>query len=180
MLSRVATPSRVLREGLTRARQRLVDPLDRGVAPEQRGRLEDARRDRAAGNRHADRLVELAGLHVELLDQRRERGFAPRLVERLYPRERLACAREVLGCAVLHHLRPRLLVGRALLVEPAGERLEVLERLHLLLADRSRRPEPLAPGMALERARQVGAVHLAHVAAVHPAQLLLVEDGRAL
>src|SRR4051794_39855023 len=168
-------------EGLTcRAGERLVDALECGAAAQQGDRLEDARRDRRPRDGHADRLVELAGLHVELLHQGSEGALDARLVEGLDLSERLACAREVLGGAVLHHLGPRLLVGRLLLVEPAGERLEVGERLHLLLADRDRRLDPTAAGELLERARQLARAHLAQVAAVHPAQLLLVEDGRAL
>src|SRR4051812_16663698 len=73
---------RPIREDLTRgARECSVDPLERGIAAQQCDRLEDARRDRGAGDRDPDRLVELARFHVELLDQRGQCALDTRLVE---------------------------------------------------------------------------------------------------
>ena len=50
----------------------------------------------------------------------------------------------------------------------------------LLLRDRHRLAQALAPGELLQARRQVVHAQLAQVAAVHPAQLLLVEDRRVL
>src|SRR4051794_40018953 len=44
--------------------QRPLDPLDRALLAEHGKRLEDPRRDRGTGDRHADRLIELPRLHV--------------------------------------------------------------------------------------------------------------------
>src|SRR4051812_9553150 len=87
-------------EDLTcRAGKRPVDALERGAAAQQSDRLEDAGRDRRPRDGHADRLIELAWLHVELLHQGGECALDARLVEGLDLSERLSRAREVLGGA---------------------------------------------------------------------------------
>src|SRR3954451_9708352 len=69
-------------------------------------------------------------------------------------------------------------VGRAV-EDEARERPEVRERLHLLLGDRDRRTQVAVPAeVALEALRELVGAQPADVAAVHPAQLLLVEAGR--
>ena len=62
----------------------------------------------------------------------------------------------------------------------AGERPEVGQRLHLLLGDRDRARGDLAADARLEPRAQLRQGQLAQVAAVHPAELLLVEHGRGL
>ena len=103
---------------------------------------------------------------------------AERLGSRL---EGAACGAQPLGRPVRHHLRPRLLVVvRRALDEEARQLPEVGERLHLLLADRDRCRRHLAAAQRLEPGAQVLGRQVAQVAAVHPAQLLLVEHGRVL
>ena len=52
------------------ALDRRADPGHGLLAAKRRQRLEDARRDGAAGDRHPDRLVETAGLNREAIRQR--------------------------------------------------------------------------------------------------------------
>ena len=67
--------------------------------------------------------------------------------------ERSARLAQALGGAdVAHHLGPGLLVEVAALDQEAGQRPEVGERLHLVLADRHGLDRQLAAGDLLERA----------------------------
>ena len=59
------------------------DALDRALTPEHRERFEDPGRDRRPGDRHAQRLVDVAGLRSEALDHDAEAGLERRRVERL-------------------------------------------------------------------------------------------------
>ena len=140
-------------------------------------------RDRAAGDRDPDRLVELARLDVEALGQRRQRRL-----DRLAGRSRRRRARASRAASssgrdpVLHHLAPRPSrrrpgarrgSGSAARPRPASAPSPGRSRRRRAAARRRSRPRwrATAAGVLLER-------HLAHEAAVDPAQLLLVEDRR--
>src|SRR4051794_4367215 len=156
-----------------------LDPVHGLVLAQHRERLEDPRRDRRPSDRHPDRLVELAGLHVVLGEDPPQRGLQLLGLEGLGATERIECVAEQRKRAVLHHLLPRLLVGLRLLEDEVDQRPDLLERLGLLLGDLAGGAQALV-GLAAEvpghHLRVVIEVHLAHEAAVQPAQLLLVED----
>ena len=100
-------------------------------------------------------------------------------VEGLGGGQRVARGAQPVEPAVVHHLLPGLLVELLALDQEAGQRPEVGQRLELLLADRHGLGRHLAAQQVLEPRAQVLHRQLAQVAAVHPAQLLLVEHGRA-
>ena len=75
-------------------------------------------------------------------------------------------------------LLARLGVVGGAVEDEAGERLEVRERLHLLLRDLDRGAQAAAAGELLQARRQVLDRQRAHVAAVDPAQLLMIELRR--
>ena len=97
---------------------------------------------------------------------------AQRLERRLEQRPRLG----------RHHLLPRLRVVDGVVEEEADQRPDLGQRLRLLLGDLARRAQALAgsgsPAERGDRRRVLVERQLAHEAAVHPAQLLLVEDRR--
>ncbi len=71
------------------AGQRVVDPRERLVATERDDGLEDPRRDRAAADRQAHRLEDLARLDLEPLDDAAQRRLDALDVERI--ERRAAC-----------------------------------------------------------------------------------------
>src|SRR5215207_2277218 len=109
-----------------------------------------------------------------MAERRLDRLAAPRLFElgqrRAGERQRV---RTELGDDELLACR---LVGYRLLEERASERPELVQRRDLLLRDRDRVAQPRPARERLEPGGQVVERELAQVAAVHPAQLLLVED----
>ena len=134
------------------ARQRRVDAPQRLLAAEQRDALEDARRDGRAGDRHAQRLVDLARLRRAMLDDRFERRLDRRLVEARQLGERRA------DVARAPRARPRPASARAPSDRRPGrrrgtrQRPEVGERVDLLLADRAApRARPSRPVNASRR-----------------------------
>src|SRR4051812_18911083 len=88
--------------------QRGVQPPQRLVAAEDRERLEDARRDRRARQRDADRLEDVLGLAGGVgLDDLAQRYFDALDVERLEVRERLAGLDQPMAVVVVEPLLAR-------------------------------------------------------------------------
>ena len=119
------------------------------------------------------------GLRAARLDDLAQRRLDRLDVERLDVRQRLARLRERCAAVVVEPLLARRRVVGRPVEDEAGQRPEVGQRLDLLLGDRDRVAQPGAAGEA-PRARAVSSStrQLAQVAAVHPAQLLLVEARR--
>src|SRR3954469_21861180 len=157
-------------------REDCVDAPQRLVATEHFEGLEDARGDRRAGQRDADRLEDVARLDVALLDELAQHGLDSVDREGLDGRERVADGPERRPAVVAEPLVARLrVVGRAV-EDEARQRPEFRERLHLLLGDRDRRAQvAVAAEVPLEALRELVGTERAHVPAVQPAQLLLVE-----
>ena len=137
-------------------------------------------RDRRAGDRDADRLEDVLGLDVAA--PRPRRAAPARCARRRRARRPRAPSRAVAPARSRPpSSQPLLARGRVVgrrLEEEAGQRPEVRQRLDLLLGDRDgRRAGPSRPVSSSSRPRQLLGRQLAHVAAVHPAQLLLVEDA---
>ena len=148
----------------------------------QRGhRLEDARRDRRAGDRHAHRLEDLLGLDVEALDharaaparRSRRRTARPAPAPRA-PRAGARARRRPSPCP-----RPCSSNSRRSTRKPAsGQKSASVCIFSWLIATASIGSS--RPVSCSRRAFSSSTEQLAQVAAVHPAQLLLVEDRRVL
>src|SRR4051794_2178475 len=94
-----------------------------------RERLEDPRRDGTAGDRDAQRLVELAGLDLEALEQGGEGRLDLLRLEGVDGTESLLRDPQDLSGFRLHHLRPRLRIVDRRLEEEADQRPDLVERL---------------------------------------------------
>ena len=121
--------------------ERGVDAGQRLVAPEQRDGLEDPRRDGRSGDRHPQRLEDLPGLQAALLEHAAQRRLdalgVPRRRQRrqaLAPPASSALAR----LRIAEELLARLGIVDRAVEEEARHRPELVERRHLLLADRDR------------------------------------------
>src|SRR3954468_6792274 len=162
--------------------KRRLDAGQRRVTAQQRNGLEDARRDGRAGDRDAERLEHLLGLEPALLEQAAQgRLHALGVPRGGQGREPLGRQHQALArLRIAEELLARLGIVDRAVEEEARHRPELVERRHLLLADRGGVAQAAAAGHGLEAGREVVEAELAHVAAVHVAQLLLVEDRRRL
>ena len=144
------------------------------LASEQRDALEDPGRDRRAGDRDPDRLVELGGFR--LASARPRRAARPRPTRASNGSAAASAARaaaEMLAAAVApdHLLERRRIVGRAV-EDEARQRPEVGERLDLLRArSRPRRAARSRPVNSSSRAVSSSVLELAQVAPVEVAEL---------
>src|ERR1044072_6224020 len=159
-----------------------IYPLEALVTAQNRKGLEDPRRDRRSGDRDADRLGELGRLGGELLGERREAALHRLGVEAVGVGERRAGPLQQLGRPLFHHLGPGLLVLDGGFEREADQGPDLLEGLGFVLRRGAGLFQALLSRLAADaggdRCDVIPPRHLPHVAAVHPAQLLLVDDRR--